>query len=197
MVDKYGVGDGPHLITGTNVLRNKLGITDADELEEAERIITERAAEKFTFILPPYTLTTLCDIHHSLFSDIYEWAGKIRTVDISKDRTRFCNFSRIVPEANKLFSQLEKSDFLVDLNREELIESAAELYGEINVVHPFREGNGRAQRLLFEHIIINTGHDVTWEPITQDEWIRANEMAFFGDSGPLELIFAKCITMPI
>lgn len=197
MIDKYGVGDDPYLIPGTDVLRNKLGITDAEKLGAAEREITQRAAEQFTFIPQPYTLETLRDIHHSLFFEIYEWAGKIRTVDISKGHTRFCNCLRIIPEAERLFANLEQSEFFLDLNREELIVSAADLYGDINAVHPFREGNGRAQRLLFEHIIINTGHDVTWEPITQEEWIHANEMAFFGSNTSLENIFEKCITTPI
>ncbi|SDH41090.1 cell filamentation protein [Pseudomonas abietaniphila] len=60
------------------------------------------------------------------------------------------------------------------MDRGNLINASAELFGDLNVVHPFREGNGRAQRILFEHIIVNAGYEISWWPVEPVEWIQAN-----------------------
>ncbi|GAB3394474.1 hypothetical protein GCM10027514_40480 [Azotobacter armeniacus] len=70
---------------------------------------------------------------------------------------------------------------------------AAGFFGDLNVIHPFREGNGRAQRILFEHIIVNAGHEIDWWPVDEEEWIRANVDAVVCDYGALVALFDKCI----
>ena len=75
-------------------------------LAEAERALSEVAADSIDFAPQPYDLAYLQQIHHRLFSDLYDWAGQLRTVDISKNDTHFCVTSRIEPEANKLFKML-------------------------------------------------------------------------------------------
>ncbi len=84
-----------------------------------------------------------------MFSDLFDWAGELRTVDISKGNTRFCNAIRIEKEANNLFSMLEQDNYLVGLAYDDFVTKLAEYYCDINVLHPFREGNGRVQRLFF------------------------------------------------
>lgn len=113
-----------------------------------------------------------------LFQDIYDWAGQLRTVDISKGSTRFANAGRIAPEANKLFRQLAMESNLVGLPRAQFVARLARYYCERNVIHPFRDGNGRAQRLMLEVISINAGFALRWEPIGQAEWIKANMAAY-------------------
>jgi cell filamentation protein len=93
-------------------------------------------------------MSALRAIHFHIFQDIYCWAGELRTVDISKGSTRFANISRIEPEADKLFRLLEQENHLIGLPREQFLTRLAHYYGELNVIHPFRDGNGRAQRLL-------------------------------------------------
>lgn len=83
------------------------------------------------------------------FQDLYDWAGQLRTVDISKGSTRFCNVQRIEPEASKLLAKMAMANYFVGLPRNQLIESLADFYNELNVIHPFREGNGRVSRLFF------------------------------------------------
>lgn len=195
MVDKYGAGDDPYCYPGSDVLINKLDIKEDEKLAEAEKVLSDLSLDDIEFSPPPYNLDYFQSIHLQLFSDIYEWAGKIRTVDISKGNTRFCTCQFIEREANKLFDDLAKANYFIHYTRDELVKAIAEFYVEINVVHPFREGNGRAQRILFEHIITNTGFTLSLESIEQDEWIEANIAGYNGDYGPMETLFEHCISI--
>lgn len=193
MRDKYGTASDPYCYPGTAVLRNILNLNDEDALSEAERDISIAALNQIEFELPPYDLCYLCAIHHTLFGGVYEWAGKIRTIDIAKQQTRFCNVDRIEPESARLFRDLAAANWFEGLSREKLVSSAADFYGEVNMIHPFREGNGRAQRVLFEHIIINAGFQIDWWQVETPEWVPANIAAVFGNPGPLTEIFERCI----
>lgn len=190
---KYGGGQDPYCYPGTNILRNRLGLRDDAELARAERELTTIAADEIDFQLPPYDLDYLKQRHRHLFRDIYDWAGELRTIDISKGNTRFCSASRIEPEANKLFRSLSGNNWLEGSDRASLVTAAAEYYGDLNVIHPFREGNGRAQRLLFEHLIINAGYEIDWWQANQGEWIQANIEAVVCDYKALRHVFEKCI----
>jgi cell filamentation protein len=192
-VDRYGVGQDPYCYTNSPVLRNLLDLRTDRDLGDAERRLSTALAETIEFQLPPYNLSYLQYLHHSLFREIYTWAGEIRTVDISKGDTHFCITSRIIPEAERLFSSLADHLWFEGLSREHLIRELASLYGDLNVIHPFRDGNGRAQRLLFEHIIINVGFEIDWAPITQEEWIQANIRAVVCDYTGLEAVLEKAV----
>jgi cell filamentation protein len=128
-----------------------------------------------------------------LFDDLYPWAGSIRVIDIAKQATRFCTVDRIEPEANKLFVELAKNKFFMELDKSVLISAAAEFYADLNVVHPFREGNGRAQRILFEHLIVNCGYEISWEAVNKEAWIIGNINGYHGDYRAMEIIFSHCI----
>ena len=185
MVDKYGVGQDPYCYPNTKVLINKFGIKDAKILQEAEREITTVALKDICFASPPYNLNYLRNIHYILFSNIYDWAGQLRTVDIAKQETLFCTCSRIEPEANKIFRSLEKKDF---------IKNIAELYADLNMIHPFREGNGRVQRLLFEHIALNCDYIIDWSTVSTETWITANINGVNCDFKLLEKIFQLALS---
>ena len=193
MVDKYGTGQDPDCYRGTSILKNLLGIKDLGSLEDAEREITALAATEIDFSPPPYHLDYLCSIHETLFQDIYGWAGRLRTIDISKGATRFCNVNRIEAEAVKIFARLADENYFEGLDKGHLVSKVAELYSDINMLHPFREGNGRAQRVFFEHMIVNAGFEISWEPISQDEWLTANIAAVACEYGPMEAVFERCI----
>lgn len=191
--DKYGVKHDPDCYPGTSVLVNHLNLLDDYELSQAEIDITLSATETLEFQLPPYDFSYLKALHFHLFKDVYPWAGEVRRRDISKGSTRFCTASRIVPEAERLFGQLATEQWLEGVSRDQLITAAAEYFGELNMVHPFREGNGRALRLLFEHLIINVGFEVDWTPVSQDEWIEANIAAVDCNYAKLAVVFDRCI----
>ncbi len=193
MRDKYGVHGDPACYPGTHVLRNKFDITDPDALAQAEAEFAAVAAEQIEITAPPFDLDYLCSLHRQLFSDVYEFAGHIRSVDISKGDTRFCTASRIVPEANALLGKLAESGNFQGLPHSELASSIAEMYGEMNMIHPFREGNGRATRLFFEHLILTCGHAISWNGIQGSEWTMACIAAANGHYSPLQAIFHRCI----
>ncbi len=196
-MDKYGVGQDPYCYDGTQVFKNRLGIRDDATLQEAERELTIIAAAGIPFTPPPYDFSYLKALHRQLFRDLYPWAGEIRTIDISKDDTRFCHCDRIEPEAQKLFTRISSANWYTGLERDELIVAAAEFYGDLNVLHPFRDGNGRAQRLLFEHLIINCGYEISWAGLERGEWIRANIAAYYCNYDAMVAAFKQCIGAPL
>ena len=195
MSDKYGTGqDKQYCYPGSEVLINKLGITNETELEAAEIELSQVRIEQFQANFDDISLAALCAIHLFLFQDIYLWAGQLRTVDISKGNTRFANISRIEPEANKLFQQLAQENYLQDLPRSQFIHRLAHYYSELNVIHPFRDGNGRSQRILFEVICINAGYEIRWNPIERTEWIEANIAAYSLQTEKLEALLDRALT---
>jgi cell filamentation protein len=139
MSDKYGTDqDGQYCYADSDVLINKLGITEEDALEAAEIELTQARINQYEPDFDNISLSALRTIHFHLFQDLYDWAGDLRTVDISKGNTRFANVSRIEPEADKLFRQLAHENHLTGLSREQFVARLAHYYCELNVIHPSR-----------------------------------------------------------
>lgn len=190
MPDKYGVGQEKDCYANSDVLINLLGITDMARLSEAEMAFTTLRLSQYDYpIFSDFSLQTLKNIHFYLFQDVYIWAGELRVVDISKGTSRFASCNRIEPEAQKLFTKLRCEKFLTGLAREDFIARAAYYFSELNVLHPFREGNGRAQRLLFESLAINAGYEFRWSAFDSLLWIPANVSAYNTDLRPLGKLF--------
>ena len=194
MRDKYGVKNDPYCYPNTNVLRNRLGIKEMELLEEVEREISSICAGLIGFIRPPYNLAYLCSMHTQLFGDLYEWAGELRRIDITKGQTRFCNVNFIGTQINSLFDSLAKDGYLVDLDYDIFIDKFAEYYCEFNMIHPFREGNGRVQRLFFEHLAINAEYRISFESVSKQEWIEANIRGVHCDYSKMRQIMSLCIS---
>lgn len=98
--------------------------------------------------------------------------------------------SRIEVETNKLLNSLQDHDYFQGVDLEKFIPKLADLYCELNVIHPFREGNGRTQRIFFEHLIAYYGYGIDWSEIkSKEEWVEANIEGFYGNLQPLILIF--------
>lgn len=192
-MDKYDAANDHYCYPDSSTLKNKLNIKDIAEFENAEREITAFTVRQVGFNHPPYNLSYMSNLHVQLFSQLYEWAGQVRTVDISKGGTRFCTCGRIDAEASKLFSRLEKDNWLKGLAKTDFCEKLAEYYIEFNMIHPFREGNGRIQRLLFEHLAIAAGYDLDWNDVNQAEWIQAN-IDGVSNYGSMEQIFKRIVT---
>ena len=151
-------------------LENKLGITTSAELaREEERISKIRAIELFETSslssLQPGSFNALSKIHEFLFSDIYDFAGKIRKVNIAKGNFRFAPLMYL-EAALKSIEEMPQSTF------DEIIEK----YVEMNVAHPFREGNGRAMRIWLDHILKNEiGMVVDWSLVDKEDYLLAME----------------------
>ena len=132
----------------SDVLMNKLGIQDAEELKKAEREITSlRLANARVYkIRGQFDLQHLKDIHKYIFQDVYDWAGEIRWVNIAKGNM-FCNYPFIEANAESLFTKLKKEKYLKETPEQDMPIRLAYYLSEINVIHPFREGNGRSHGL--------------------------------------------------
>ncbi|HRZ35465.1 MAG TPA: Fic family protein [Candidatus Paceibacterota bacterium] len=150
---KYEGGDR-YLDPQTGVLRNRLGIADERRLEAAEASLV--AWRSYELSQKPqagdFDLAHLQAIHRPLFGDVYDWAGEIRTIDLSKGNTYFTHHAPIVSAARLIFENLKKERYFRGLNADAFSERAAYDWGEINALHPFREGNGRAQREFIHHL---------------------------------------------
>lgn len=192
-MDRYDASNDPYCYTDSSTLKNLLNIKDIDTLEKAERDITAQTIENVTFSQPPYNLNYMRKLHRELFSLLYSWAGEVRTVDISKSNTRFCNCLRIEAESEKLFQLLANDSWLYGLEREEFCEKLAEYYCEFNMIHPFREGNGRVQRLLFEHLALSAGYELSWESVNKDDWLQANIDGVYVNYEPMKNIFLNIV----
>lgn len=194
-MDRYDASQDIYCYPNSSVLKNTLNIRDMESLEAAEREITAVTIARVHYCAPPYSLNNMSTLHVQLFSDLYEWAGKIRNVDIAKGGTRFCTCGRIDAEAQKIFDALQKDHWLSGLNKERFCEKLAEYYCELNMIHPFREGNGRVQRIFFEHLALSAGYELDWENVSRDEWIQANIDGVNVNYGPMEKIFKRIVRL--
>ncbi len=151
-------------------LENKLGLTSsADLAREEERISKKKAVELFETglldTLPAGKFVTLQAIHKYLFEDIYDFAGKIRTVNMAKGNFRFAPLIY-------LQAALENIDKMPQSNFDEIVEK----YVEMNIAHPFREGNGRSTRIWLDHILKNEiGKVVDWSKVDKEDYLLAME----------------------
>lgn len=151
-------------------LENKLGIKSSAELaREEERISKKKAVELFENgmleKLEAGRFQTLCEIHKYLFDDIYDFAGKIRTVNLSKGNFRFAPLM-----------YLETAIKNVDKMPQNTFDEIVEKYVEMNIVHPFREGNGRSMRIWLDMMLKKQiGQVVDWSKIEKEDYLMAME----------------------
>lgn len=149
---------------------NKLGLTSSAELDrEEERISKKKAVKLFDKeildSLPAGKFSTLQAIHKYLFEDIYDFAGELRTVNIAKGIFRFAPLMY-------LQAALDNIDKMPQSNFDEIVEK----YVEMNIAHPFREGNGRSTRIWLDHILKNEiGKVVDWSKVDKEDYLLAME----------------------
>lgn len=170
----------------TGVLRNKLGLGTVAGLEAAELEITHAALILLheSPVAATYDLLHLREIHRRIFRDIYEWAGQIRTVTIAKGTT-FCLPQYIESTAGAMFGELGDENFLRGLTRDAFIERLAYYLGEVNALHPFREGNGRTQRAFFGQLARDAGFALGWQHLDAARNIEASVASMRGDLEPM------------
>ena len=160
---------GRIIMANKMTLENRLNITESIELAREERVSKKKAAELFDNNLldsfPAGEFNTLQAIHKYLFEDIYDFAGELRTVNIAKGNFRF---------APLMYLQvaLENIDKMPQSNFDEIVEK----YLEMNIAHPFREGNGRSTRIWLDHILKNEiGKVVDWSKVDKEDYLLAME----------------------
>lgn len=196
MIDSYFSDSAdPYQYPDSSVLSNIPGIKDADTLEKFEqRMSTIRADEVAAHIISqPVNLAMWQIIHRILFQDVYEWAGEIRSVQLAKGDTVFAHPPYIEAEAERIFKGLAE-DNLFEANQETFVSRIAYYFGELNTLHPFREGNGRTQKMLFDEIAKRAGYIINWSLIDADALLKAAITAFrIQDCQQLTQLFSRAI----
>jgi len=185
----------PYLLPGTAVLRNRCGITDAAVLADFElKASLARVAElELRPVEGDFDLRHLCAIHRRIFGDVYDWAGAIRTVDIAKGMP-FCRYDAIENEARRVFGAIADDDYLVGFDRESFVSRLAEHWGEVNALHPFREGNTRTQRVFFQQLAQVAGWPIDWKKIDYRAFVRArHENLRTADAAPLAAVLDAAV----
>lgn len=180
---------------GTTVLINKLDIRDEATLDEAETLATyinaswlEEQPLEGTFDFAHY-----CAIHRFLFSDLYDWAGQIRMVNISKKGTAFCAAEKLETQAALVFKRLADCNFFRGLPHDDFVEEVVDFYCVTNMLHPFREGNGRTQRAFLTQLIRAADYDINWSEIDTDLLMFATIQSANGVTDLLKNILNEAI----
>jgi len=188
----------PYVYPGTAVLRNMLGITDGLALaqREGELVFARTLQLHKRAIKGRFDLAHFRAIHRHLFQDVYSWAGEIRTVAISKGNTLFALPQYVEPYSDQLFAQLTDEGQLKGLGHDEFARRAAYYLGEINALHPFREGNGRTQREFIAQLAREAGYVLDWTQVERKVMIAASIQSAIGDSTLFEVML-RAISTPL
>lgn len=198
MTDRYDTTGNPEdeYYPGTNVLVNLEEIRDPEELLERETEL-QLAAYQQVFGSLDETLTPdlpyFYQLHSLIFGALFAWAGRPRTVGISKGGTPFCPPSNIEATMRALFEGLERERWLSGLLEQTFLERAAFYVCELNAVHPFREGNGRAIRFYLDVLSARTRGDLfDWTLTGEEEYLRACVAGFAQDYRPMLALLRRC-----
>lgn len=180
----------------TTCLINKFDIRDEEKLKKVEADITFAKATilESNPISNKFDLEHYKAIHRFLFEDIYVWAGSFRTVDMAKKGTSFCSADQLDDVAKKCFDRLAENNLFSDLDRDEFVDAVVDFYCVTNMLHPFREGNGRTQRIFISQLIHHNGYDFDFSDIDSDDLMIATIQAANGVTDFLKQLFDENIS---
>jgi cell filamentation protein len=167
------------------VLKNTPGLRTQEELDAFEAASTMQRADE---PLPAgrLSLSHYQVIHRHLFQDVYSWAGKFRTVRMSKDQSAFCYPEYVAQEMKSLFAGLAAKLFLRNLTLPAFAHDSAEFLATLNAIHPFREGNGRTQTLFLALLANHAGHPLDLDKLSPEPFLAAMVRSFRGEVKPLQ-----------
>jgi len=177
-------GGDPYVYPGTTILRNRFGIKDGATLDKVERRFVSLRIEQGA-PAGRFDLAHLEAIHHHLFQDVYDWAGELRSVEIAKGSSHFLHASRIEMGMADVHRRLEAQSYLRALSRQHYAAAAAQIIGDVNYVHPFREGNGRTQLEYLRQLTEQAGHALNPSALDPGRWISASKASQDGDYAPM------------
>lgn len=192
--DVYSVASSIYCYPDSSVLKNKLDIRDPVLLRKVEADLSSaRQAEIFrTPVVGRFTATHLCNIHRKLLGDVYSFAGHFRREDIAKGPTRFVTYSQIKEKLQRLLGQLQQEKWLENVPFEVFAARSAYYMAELNYIHPFREGNGRAIREFMRLLFLHNGYIVQWDAVDVEALLNAMIDSVY-DTAHLEQILKQCL----
>ena len=192
--DVYSVASSIYCYPDSSVLKNKLDIRDPVLLRKVEADLSSaRQAEIFrTPVVGRFTATHLCNIHRKLLGDVYSFAGHFRREDIAKGPTRFVTYTQIKEKLQRLLGQLQQEKWLENVPFEAFAARSAYYMAELNYIHPFREGNGRAIREFMRLLFLHNGYVVQWDAVDVEALLNAMIDSVY-DTAHLEQILKQCL----
>ena len=194
MSDLYEARNSIYCYPNSDVLKNKFNIHDNKLLEKIERkIVLAKLYElRQNKQIGKFDIRHLISIHKYLFEDIYPFAGLLRTENIAKGNFSFAEWEYIESELNKLLNNLENENYLKDLEKETFIKKLSYYMAELNVLHPFREGNGRTIREFIRQLAFINGYVLDMQNIEPKNMLQACIRSVI-DTSDLEDILQKCL----
>ena len=187
--DLYNNRHSIYCYEGTDILINNLDIKDKKVLQQYEAKITaaKLLALRQKGIVGNFDSQHLNKIHTFLFEDIYPFAGKYRTENIAKGVFRFAEWEYIEPELENLLNKLKKENYLKDLPKEKLANRLAFYLSELNVLHPYREGNGRTTREFIRELALKNGYILNLKKVSPKAFLEASVKSIV-DTSELEIL---------
>ncbi len=180
----YDAFEDPYSYRGSDCLKNRLGLRDPEILQAFElEMSTLRATEP----LPSgrFGPAHYRRVHWHMFRDVYSWAGRYRTVRTAKGGNWFCFPEHIDRQMDLLFARLQTPLFLPGVDGDIFLTEATAFLGELNAIHPFREGNGRAQLSFLHLVALRAGHPLQFDRLDPEAFMRAMIQSFDGDLAAL------------
>lgn len=192
--DLYEKRNSNYCYKDSNILINKLNIYDEKLLQKYEAKITaaKLLALRQEGIIGNFDAEHLVKIHTYLFEDIYPFAGQFRNENIAKGVFRFAEYEYIEPELQKLMKQLREENYLANLSKENLANRLAYYLSELNVLHPFREGNGRTAREFIRELALKNGYILNLSKVSPNDFLKASIKSIVDTSDLANLIF-QCL----
>lgn len=180
---------------GTTCLINKFNIKDENILKDLETTVTFSKITEYSLdpLFNTFDVNHYKAIHKYLFDDIYEWAGSYRSVDMSKKGTSFAKAESIDKLMTKCFARLQAKNYFLGLSFDNFVDSIVDFYCVTNMIHPFREGNGRTQRLFLTQLINLNNYCIDFSEIDTDDLMIATIQATNGVTDYLKSIFKNAI----
>jgi cell filamentation protein len=180
----YEAAEDPYCYPASAVLRNIPDFRSQDELDRFEAAATTQRADE---PLPAGRLSVshYCAIHRHLFQDVFAWAGRTRTVRLGKSGSVFCYPEHISQEMRALFADLKAGRCLRGLPPDVFAAKAASFLATLNAIHPFREGNGRAQMTFLALVADRAGHPLDLEQLEPESFLAAMVVSFHGATADL------------
>lgn len=190
-------GTDSYTYPNSEVLQNRADLREQEALDAFEADVTAvRLLEIVERPIPGrFDLAHLKAIHRHLFQDIYDWAGELRTVDISKGGSRFANCGRIDDYLSQQLVGIARERYLTDLPPAQFIKRLAFYMGEINAAHPFREGNGRVQRAFCAQLAEQAGYFIDFDGVSRDAMYAAMIASFHGNNSLLETLLEQATSI--
>lgn len=180
-----------YVYPGTMVLINKFGIEDEKKLHEVERGYTLRRTRDLREkgVTGRFDRAHIQAIHKELFGAIYDWAGEFRDVTTYKGGTEFAKPEEIIGKLNALAGEIRDADYFRGLPKKETAAALSSTMAKLNLIHPFREGNGRTQRIFMEQLAMNAGYELDLSKVSENDMRNASIAANIGRGQLMTYLF--------